>query len=261
MTGGGVSNTTGMASDPQLASNDGQLYLLWLDNRIASPTSNSVALYVKQWDGSAFVEDVVGDASYLGIGGSARRPHGPGPGRRPQRPALRRLGGHLLRRPADLHPRQHLRPRRQPAVPLRQRLEHRRRCLQHRAGRRDQRRPVAGHAQGLHPGYRQRPVARRCPLPRCRQLLRFHARCGRRRRADPGLAGRRGGDLRTGQPRRGLGSHPGERHLRRRHHPHRLQQCRADRRHDQCRDHDRRRFERSDRPRSRSVPGRPPASR
>ena len=70
-----------MSSVPKLASNDGQLYLLWLDNLISSPTSNSVAVYVKQWDGSAFAEDVVGDASYRGIGGSIGDPHGPGPGR------------------------------------------------------------------------------------------------------------------------------------------------------------------------------------
>ena len=67
-SGGGVSNTDGMATSPVLAANDGELYLIWLDNRIDNVSGNTIAPYVKQWNGSAFVEDVVGDASYRGIG-------------------------------------------------------------------------------------------------------------------------------------------------------------------------------------------------
>ncbi len=76
-SGGGVSDTGGMATSPELAANDGQLYLLWLDNRVANFSGNTIAPYVKQWNGSAFVEDVVGDASYRGIGDATGAPTTP----------------------------------------------------------------------------------------------------------------------------------------------------------------------------------------
>ena len=76
-TGGGVSNTDGIASQPELAASPGGLYLLWLDNRIVNLSGNTVAPYVKQWNGSSFVEQVVGDASYRGIGDAVGSPTSP----------------------------------------------------------------------------------------------------------------------------------------------------------------------------------------
>ena len=55
-SGGGVSNTGGAATSPELAANDGELYLLWLDNQILNLSGNTIAPYVEQWDGSEFVE-------------------------------------------------------------------------------------------------------------------------------------------------------------------------------------------------------------
>ena len=76
-SGGGVSNTDGMAATPKLAASDGNLYLLWLDNRILNFSGNTIAPYVKQWNGSTFVEDVVGDSSYRGIGNAIGAPMTP----------------------------------------------------------------------------------------------------------------------------------------------------------------------------------------
>ncbi len=66
-SGGGVSASSGMAGQPRLAANDGQLYLMWLDNLLPSAGGNALASFVKPWNGSAFVEQIVGDASYNGI--------------------------------------------------------------------------------------------------------------------------------------------------------------------------------------------------
>ena len=60
-----------------LAANDGDLYLLWLDNRLLNVSGNTIAPYVEQWNGGAFVEDVVGDASYRGIGDAIADPSSP----------------------------------------------------------------------------------------------------------------------------------------------------------------------------------------
>ena len=65
--GGNVSNTRGAATQPQLAAAGGKLFLAWADDRRTNLTGNSVALYVKQWNGSQFVEELTGDASYRGV--------------------------------------------------------------------------------------------------------------------------------------------------------------------------------------------------
>lgn len=66
-SGGGISATGGEATQPQLAAGGGVLHLAWLDNRIASMTGNTTVLYAKRWNGSAFVEELGGDASHRGI--------------------------------------------------------------------------------------------------------------------------------------------------------------------------------------------------
>ena len=76
-SGGGVSNSGGMASSPKLAAGDGQLYLVWLDNRILNFTGNTVALYAETWDGNAFVQQVPGEASFRGIGNASDAPAAP----------------------------------------------------------------------------------------------------------------------------------------------------------------------------------------
>ena len=66
-SGGGVSASSGRAAQPQLAVNDGALYLTWLDNLLPTENGNGAASFVKRWNGTAFVEQIVGDASYTGI--------------------------------------------------------------------------------------------------------------------------------------------------------------------------------------------------
>src|SRR5205823_2721632 len=72
--GGGISNTHGSATQPKLASAGGQLFLLWADDRIQNLTGNTIALYVKKWNGSAFVEEFPGDASDQGISNTGGDP-------------------------------------------------------------------------------------------------------------------------------------------------------------------------------------------
>jgi parallel beta-helix repeat protein len=74
-TGGGVSNNAGRSTRPRLAASSAGLHLVWLDDRVASQTGNTVALYAKKWTGSAFLEELPGDASGRGIsttGGAAQ---------------------------------------------------------------------------------------------------------------------------------------------------------------------------------------------
>ena len=65
--GGGISASRGPASQPVLSANSGQLYLAWIDNEFPSAPGNAAAIYVKSWSGSAFVEQVPGDATFDGI--------------------------------------------------------------------------------------------------------------------------------------------------------------------------------------------------
>ncbi|MGA2259529.1 MAG: right-handed parallel beta-helix repeat-containing protein, partial [Thermoguttaceae bacterium] len=66
-SGGGISVSRGPAMQPILSSNDGQLYLGWIDNEFPSAPGNGATVYVKTWNGSAFAEQVPGDASFNGV--------------------------------------------------------------------------------------------------------------------------------------------------------------------------------------------------
>lgn len=74
---GGISAAGGVSTLPKLAGNGSRLYLVWLSNRIANGTGNSVALYAKLWNGSRFTEEITGDASYRGIGNGIESPAAP----------------------------------------------------------------------------------------------------------------------------------------------------------------------------------------
>ena len=76
-TGSGVSSTHGNATQPQLSANGGALFLLWLDDRLANFTGNTTGVYVKRWNGIAFQEEIVGDASYRGIADMVAAPQTP----------------------------------------------------------------------------------------------------------------------------------------------------------------------------------------
>ncbi len=110
-SGGGVSNTQGSATEPRLASSGGKLYLLWADDRIQNLTGNTIALYVKQWNGTAFVEALPGDASGQGISDTGGRPAGAGLHGRWQRTSLHRLDRRRRERAADQRAGQYLRRR------------------------------------------------------------------------------------------------------------------------------------------------------
>ena len=65
---------TSQTRQPRLVSSGGQLYLGWIDDHVTAvvptdPTSppRLSAVYVKRWNGSAFAEDLPGDAAYQGI--------------------------------------------------------------------------------------------------------------------------------------------------------------------------------------------------
>jgi Ca2+-binding RTX toxin-like protein len=64
--GGGVSNSNGRATGPRLAAGNA-LQLIWIDDRIAGLDGNTSALYARRWNGTAFVEELAGDASGRGI--------------------------------------------------------------------------------------------------------------------------------------------------------------------------------------------------
>ena len=65
--GGGVSATTRMADAPSLAAAGGRLYLTWMERSAADRFDPNGVIYVKAWDGSAFAEQLPGDASGAGI--------------------------------------------------------------------------------------------------------------------------------------------------------------------------------------------------
>ncbi len=67
LSAGGVSHSSGMATQPRLAANDGKLCLAWVDNELQSHTATSLNLYTEVWNGTSFVEEAPGDASYQGI--------------------------------------------------------------------------------------------------------------------------------------------------------------------------------------------------
>ncbi|HYV35524.1 MAG TPA: right-handed parallel beta-helix repeat-containing protein, partial [Gemmataceae bacterium] len=69
-SGGGISTSAGPATQPALSSGGGQLWLAWIDNEFPTAPANAATLYAKRWNGSAFVEQVRGDAQLNGITGS-----------------------------------------------------------------------------------------------------------------------------------------------------------------------------------------------
>ncbi|HMC10336.1 MAG TPA: hypothetical protein VKH44_03565, partial [Pirellulaceae bacterium] len=69
-SGGGISNTHGAATRSQLAVGGGKLRLLWTDDRVANLTGNTIALYAKAWNGTAFAEELATDARARGISAS-----------------------------------------------------------------------------------------------------------------------------------------------------------------------------------------------
>jgi uncharacterized repeat protein (TIGR01451 family) len=72
--GSGISHTFGSATQPKLAAAGGQLYLLWVDDRIQNQTGSTIALYAKKWTGAAFAEELPGDASGQGISSTGGDP-------------------------------------------------------------------------------------------------------------------------------------------------------------------------------------------
>ncbi len=73
-SGDGVSATLGRSVAPRLAANGGELWLVWgNDESVGSEPGNPVELYVKRWNGSAFVERLAGDASGYGVDFSGGR--------------------------------------------------------------------------------------------------------------------------------------------------------------------------------------------
>ena len=71
---GGVSNTSSQSLQPKLVSGGGRLYLAWTENHVTPTVPNDTdpppplsALYVKRWNGTAFAEELPGDATYQGI--------------------------------------------------------------------------------------------------------------------------------------------------------------------------------------------------
>jgi hypothetical protein len=67
VSGGGVSNSIGEASRPVLASGGSKLHLVWADDTLQSRVGEKIAVYAMTWNGSAFVEDLAGDADFHGV--------------------------------------------------------------------------------------------------------------------------------------------------------------------------------------------------
>ncbi len=59
MSGGGVSDTGGTASQPRLVSNGGALHLAWTEELLSSAVGTGTTIYDTHWDGSDFVEAFV----------------------------------------------------------------------------------------------------------------------------------------------------------------------------------------------------------
>ncbi|HXJ76485.1 MAG TPA: NosD domain-containing protein, partial [Candidatus Dormibacteraeota bacterium] len=68
LSAGGVSHSTGIAMQPRLAANGGKLHLTWADTPLQFQTNPGINIYARVWDGTDFIEEVPGDASYQGIG-------------------------------------------------------------------------------------------------------------------------------------------------------------------------------------------------
>src|SRR5262249_33831720 len=70
-SGSGGSSTHGASASPKIAAGGGQLLVAWTDSRLANFTGNTTEVYVKKWNGSAFVEELPGDANYRGASQTA----------------------------------------------------------------------------------------------------------------------------------------------------------------------------------------------
>ena len=65
--GAGVSGTSGVAYAPKLASGGGRVVLVWSDDSPLAREGSGASFYAKVWSGSAFVEEIPGDAQGEGI--------------------------------------------------------------------------------------------------------------------------------------------------------------------------------------------------
>ncbi|RLB07355.1 MAG: hypothetical protein DRG59_06530, partial [Deltaproteobacteria bacterium] len=74
LSAGGVSHTSGAATRPRLASGGGKLYLTWIDEHIEDGETRHFYLYAKEWNGTDFVEEIIGDASGYGISQTGGEP-------------------------------------------------------------------------------------------------------------------------------------------------------------------------------------------
>jgi len=63
----GVSDTSRRSLDPKLETGGGQLFLAWVDHDSANYADPDAHIYVKRWNGTAFVEALAGDARGDGI--------------------------------------------------------------------------------------------------------------------------------------------------------------------------------------------------
>ena len=64
-SGGGISNSVYQSMQPHLSQGGGVLTLTWVEDLASA--SNQSALYTRIWNGSAFVEQLPGDASFNGV--------------------------------------------------------------------------------------------------------------------------------------------------------------------------------------------------
>lgn len=66
-TGSGVSEIGGQATGPKLAAGGGELHLVWTHSPFSEGSEIGTTIYARRWNGSAFVEELKGDASYDGM--------------------------------------------------------------------------------------------------------------------------------------------------------------------------------------------------
>ncbi len=70
--GGGVSDSSGDATQPQMASGGTGLHLAWREDAGPHRANQETAVYAKHWNGSRFAENAPGDASGQGVVPSTR---------------------------------------------------------------------------------------------------------------------------------------------------------------------------------------------
>jgi hypothetical protein len=73
-SGAGISAVDGEATQPQIAANGGRLHLAWAHNRFFGDAGIDSVVYARRWTGSDFAEEVPGDATYGGVGGTVLGP-------------------------------------------------------------------------------------------------------------------------------------------------------------------------------------------